>query len=129
MRVFQVPKFARFAEGERITPAKLRQTALAAVNKPDAALGAGLVKQRIARKGQGKSGGYRAILVLKTDRWVLFLHGFAKNDADNIAPKTLKLFKEIAGIYLACTDETLADLVEKGELQEIEDADEEAEEA
>jgi hypothetical protein len=31
----------------------------------DAELGSGLIKQRVSRKGQGKSGGYRTIIALR----------------------------------------------------------------
>jgi hypothetical protein len=46
----------------------------------DAGLGGGLVKQRIARPGQGKRGGYRTILAYRQNDRAIFLFGFAKNE-------------------------------------------------
>jgi hypothetical protein len=122
MRVFLIPKFAKFAKGEAITDAKLLKAAEGAATNPDAVLGGGLVKQRIARQGQGESGGYRSILCLQKDDRAVFLHGFAKSDADNITPKALKVFKEVAALYLGFTDDELSQLVENGELREIDHA-------
>ena len=43
-------------------------------------LGSGLYKIRIKRKYQGKRGGYRTLLILKKDKLLLFVYGFAKNE-------------------------------------------------
>ena len=63
MRVFKTKPFERFARKERIADEDL----CAAVKRAeggvlDADLGGGVIKQRLARKGQGRSGGYRAIV-------------------------------------------------------------------
>jgi hypothetical protein len=45
----------------------------------EADLGGDLLKKRIARPGQGKSGGYRTLVATNRDsRWI-FVYGFAKN--------------------------------------------------
>ena len=63
MQVFKTRWFARFARHELITDASLRQAiARAERGLIDADLGGGLIKQRVARKGQGRSGGYRVIV-------------------------------------------------------------------
>jgi hypothetical protein len=46
----------------------------------DADLGGGVIKQRIARKGGGKSGGFRALILLRAGERAFFVHGFAKSD-------------------------------------------------
>ena len=63
MRVFKNAWFVRFARKERISDAALCD-AVARAEKGliDADLGGGLLKQRVARSGGGKSGGYRALL-------------------------------------------------------------------
>ena len=43
----------------------------------DADLGGGAIKQRIARRGQGRSGGFRAIVLFRWDEWSFFVYGFA----------------------------------------------------
>jgi hypothetical protein len=49
-----------------------------------AQLGGGVIKQRIARQGQGKSSGFRVLIVFKLGALAVFVHGFAKNERDNI---------------------------------------------
>jgi hypothetical protein len=49
----------------------------------DADLGGQIIKQRVARPGQGRRGGFRRLLGFGTDRAV-FLFGFAKNERENI---------------------------------------------
>lgn len=46
----------------------------------DADLGSGLIKQRIARQGRGKSGGYRSILIVRSGERAIFVFAFAKSD-------------------------------------------------
>ena len=50
----------------------------------EADLGGGLLKKRIARAGQGKSGGFRTLVATnKGSRWI-FVYGFPKNARSNI---------------------------------------------
>lgn len=44
--------------------------------------GGGAIKQRIARPGQGKSGGFRTLIVFRASTRAVFVHGFAKNERD-----------------------------------------------
>lgn len=37
----------------------------------DADLGGGVIKQRLARPGQGKSGGYRTFILFQRSYWML----------------------------------------------------------
>jgi hypothetical protein len=50
----------------------------------DADLGGGLIKQRIARPGQGKSGGHRTIIAYKEGKRAVLLYGFPKKDKENL---------------------------------------------
>jgi hypothetical protein len=45
---------------------------------------------------QGKSGGYRTLLVYKQERLALFVYGFAKNERDNISAKELSILRKQA---------------------------------
>jgi hypothetical protein len=42
-------------------------------------LGGGVYKQRIARAGQGKSGGFRTVIFFRAGQRAIFILGFAKN--------------------------------------------------
>ncbi len=61
-----------------------------------AELGKGLYKIRIPKLGQGKSGGFRTIIVYKKAEIAIFVYGFAKTDKDNLDKEELKYFKKFA---------------------------------
>ena len=64
-------------------------------------LGGGVIKQRIARPGQGKSGGFRTLIVFRAGAQAIFVHGFAKNEKDNIGREELPALKRLAAEMLA----------------------------
>ena len=75
----------QFQKREVIDDAALtRAVANAEIGLVDADLGGGLIKQRIARFGQGKRGGYRTIIAYRQGGRAVFLFGFAKNERDNL---------------------------------------------
>jgi hypothetical protein len=55
--------------------------------------GGGVIEQRIARSGQGKSGGFRTVIVFRAGVRAVFVHGFAKNEKDNIEKGELAALK------------------------------------
>jgi hypothetical protein len=59
------------------------------------------IKQRIARPGQGKSGGFRTLIVFRAGTRAIFAHGFAKNEKDNIEREDLAALKRLAAEMLA----------------------------
>lgn len=59
-------------------------------------LGYGLYKVRTPKVGQGKSGSFRTILVLKESDVAIFIYGFSKNEKDNLDSNELKYFKKLA---------------------------------
>jgi hypothetical protein len=66
VRIFKNKPFARFARKARLADPALREAiANAAKGLIDADLGGGVVKQRIARAGGGKSGGFRTIILFR----------------------------------------------------------------
>jgi len=66
LRVFQTKSFARFAIKSGIDDHALCKAVINAENGLiDADLGGGVIKQRVARKGEGKSGGFRTIILFK----------------------------------------------------------------
>ena len=73
----------------------------------DADLGGGMVKQRIAGGNEGKSGGYRSIILFRFGDKAFFVYGFAENKRDNINQEELAGFKALAddnGKYYETTD-------------------------
>ena len=85
----------------------------------EADLGGGVFKKRIARAGEGKSGGYRAIVFFKAGDKTFFVHIFAKSDEDNISPKELKDFKKLAGVVLRMREDEIKKQIKSGYLTEV----------
>ncbi len=85
----------------------------------DADLGGNIIKQRVARKGQGKSGGYRTIIVFKQDDKAFFVYGFAKSERENIDKNEIDVFKQSAKELLELSDQHLQELIENGRLTEV----------
>lgn len=90
MRVFKVRVFARFQRGEGMRDTALcRAVRDAEAGLIDADLGGGLIKQRVARPGKGKRGGYRAIIAYRARDRSVFLFGFAKSAKADLKPDEL----------------------------------------
>lgn len=80
MRVFKTKWFARFAKREQITDKSLCEAIeRAGRDLIDADLGGGLIKQRVARPGKGKSGGYRVIIAYRFKQRAIFLFGLVSS--------------------------------------------------
>lgn len=122
MRTFKTKWLARFARRERIADKSLREAIERAERGLiDADLGGGLIKQRVARQGQGRSGGYRTIVAFRAGERAVFLYGFAKNALGNISPDELLILRKVAENWLAADTARIREEIEVGNLQEIED--------
>ena len=120
MRVFTTKVFARFARKERLDDRRLCEAiGRAERGSVDADLGGDLIKQRIARPGGGRSGGYRTIIAYRTSHRSVFLYGFAKNERGNIDDKELGNLKKLARLYLGFSAEEIAAALKHGELREV----------
>ena len=120
MRIFETKWFARFARKEKIEGGRLREAiARAEQGNIDAELGGNLIKQRVAREGQGRSGGYRAVIAYHTKTRSAFLYGFAKNQLQNISADDLEDIKRTAKRFLSMNDEELEKAVAASELIEV----------
>jgi hypothetical protein len=123
VRVYTTKAFGRFQRKERIADASLRDAVdRAAKGLIDADLGGGIVKQRVARPGQGRSGGYRTIIAFRTSGRAVFLFGFAKNSQANIDDATLAMWQLIGADLLAASSKTITKAIANGELIEVPDA-------
>jgi len=87
----------------------------------DADLGGGVIKQRVARPGTGKSGGYRTLILFRQGDRAIFAFGFAKSAQANISKAYLALLRDAATEALEWNDEELDRLVVSGTLVEIDD--------
>ena len=85
----------------------------------DADLGGHVIKQRVARPGQGRSGGYRTLVAFQTATRAVFLHGFAKNERDNISDDELRMLRKAAGEVLGWSDKEVAKLLDAGKWTEV----------
>ena len=120
MRIFKTRWFTRFARGERITDGGLSQAiARAEQGLIDADLGGGVIKQRVARPGQGRSSGYRLLIAYRAKHRAVFLYGFAKRERENIDPDELVTLREIAAKWLAADAKHIAQALNEGVLQEV----------
>jgi len=86
----------------------------------DADLGGGVIKQRIARPGKGKSGSFRTMAVYKRGTRAIFVHGFAKSDRANIRADELAALKTLAEHLLGYDAKALGRAVSAGALVEVE---------
>lgn len=90
MRVFKTRDFARFARKEGIDDERLCEAIERAERGLiDADLGGGVIKQRVARPGKGRSGGYRTLIAYRNEARAVFVYGFAKSAKDNVSPAEL----------------------------------------
>jgi hypothetical protein len=120
MRVFKSKWFVRFARKERITDAQLLKTVEnAEKGLIDADYGGGVIKQRIARPGAGKSGGYRSIVYFRKGERAFFAFGFAKNEQDNIDESDERDFKDLAKVFLSLSETELKKLIDSGKWTEV----------
>jgi len=122
VRIFKNTWFTRFADKEGITDGELREM----VNKleegqADADLGGGVFKVRVARPGEGKSGGYRVIVFFRSEERTFYQYAFPKSSRGNINQKELRSYKRMAKIRFAMSDSELAVAINAGEFIEIEE--------
>jgi len=122
VRVFKTKWFVRFARRQSISDAMLLDAiALADQGLIEADLGGDVIKQRVARAGEGKRGGYRVLVFYRRrgDRAV-FLYGFPKNARANVDDDELATLQEQAKAWrttpnaqldVALRDSTLTEIV------------------
>lgn len=120
MRIFQNQWFEKFARKQGIPNAALIE-AVARADRGliDADLGGGVIKQRIARKGEGKSGGYRAVIIYRFGARAVFLFGFAKSDRSSLSAAELVGFREVGAGILKATDDEMERAVSIGRFLEV----------
>ncbi|MBX9644261.1 MAG: type II toxin-antitoxin system RelE/ParE family toxin [Novosphingobium sp.] len=120
IRIYKNRWFAKFASREGISDATL-VAAIDLANRGliDADLGGGLIKQRVAREGGGKSSGYRTLVFFRHEERAIFAFGFAKSDKANLSAAELKVYRQAAKIVLALTQAQIDTEVSEERLFEV----------
>lgn len=120
MRVFKTKPFARFASRQRIADEMLCVIVQRAEGGLiDADLGGGVIKQRLARKGEGRSGGFRNMILFRSGDKAFFVYGFPKSGRDDIRRNELQAFRKLAGEMLGLDDRALAAAKTNGTIMEV----------
>jgi hypothetical protein len=78
-----------------------------------------LIKQRVARRGKGRSGGYRMLVAYRMKNRAVFLYGFAKSERANISADESLTAREIASSWLTADSRKITSAIAEGELQEV----------
>lgn len=120
LRIFKTKTFARFARKAGIgdaAPCKVASEVERGLI--DADLGGGVVKQRVARAGKGKSGGFRVVILYRRGTHAFFVYGFAKNERANITQDELAALRELASEMLAYGAVEIASAIASGPLIEV----------
>jgi hypothetical protein len=121
VRVYKTQWFARFARKEHILDERLVEAIRRAdQGLIDADLGGHVIKQWVARPGQGRSGGYRVLVAFRIKDLAVFLYGFAKNERDNIDADELATLREVAAAWMS-SDENIKRDLKVGLLTEVKD--------
>jgi hypothetical protein len=121
VRIFKIPWFARFAAKERITDNELKAIVNEALEggQAEANLGGGVYKVRVARPGEGKSGGYRVIVFFRSEFRTFFVYAFEKSNRANIGQGEERAFKKDAKVDLSLTDAEIAARIARETLIEV----------
>ena len=120
MRILMTKWFRRFARKEHLADEMLLDAVRRAERgQIDADLGGGVIKQRVARRGQGRSGGYRTLLLYRSRSRAIFAFGFAKSRKADLEPDELEAYRELAKAYLAQAERAIDKYVADGILTEL----------
>ncbi|WP_281040952.1 type II toxin-antitoxin system RelE/ParE family toxin [Rhizobium sp. BK068] len=120
MRVLKDLEFEDWAGEYNVTDAMLCDAAKEIeAGLVDARLGGFLLKKRVAAPGRGKRGSYRTIVGHRQGDRLIFVHGFAKNETDNITKKEKEALRKLCDVYMLADDKKLAEMIEMKQILEI----------
>ena len=119
MHIFKTKTLAKFTRQHGISDASLVEAVQRAMRGLiDADIGGQIIKQRVARPGHGKRGGFRMLIGFGPDRAV-YLFAFAKNERENISSGELLSLREIAATFLKASSREIAKALNDGTLIEV----------
>ena len=120
MRIYKTKWLGRFARRELIKDDDLSEAIRRAERGLiDAELGGNIIKQRVARTSQGRSGGFRMLVAYRSGDRAVFLYGFAKSERENIGLDELQTLRDVGAAWLAADARTMAKAIEANALQEV----------
>ncbi|MCF6776230.1 type II toxin-antitoxin system RelE/ParE family toxin [Thiotrichales bacterium 19X7-9] len=120
MKIFKNKWFDRFCKKQNITDKKLLKLISNIENgKIDVDYGGFVIKQRLARDNQGKSGGYRNIILYRSGDKAFFVYGYAKKDKDNLNNEEVSAFREMATELLKLSEDNINKLIKQSKLIEV----------
>jgi len=108
LRVFAFKDVVRFARKFHIPDDGIWDVVL---SKPDADLGGGLYKYRIARPGEGSRGGGRVLIALKIGSRAILMFAWEKKDMENINKAELRAFRMLAKSYATLSERQIGMLL------------------
>jgi hypothetical protein len=120
MTIYQTREFNRWARKQGLPNAALCKAATEMANGLyEADMGGNLLKKRIARPGQGKSGGFRTLVATNRGNLWFFVYGFAKNERSNIDQNEEAALKKLAAVLLTLKPTALSQALAAEELIEV----------
>ena len=72
-------------------------------------------------QGQGKSSGYRTIVVYRERKRAIFLYGFAKNEKENVTSKELYFFQKLGSDLLKLSQSQIEKAIKDKVLFDLEE--------
>lgn len=120
MAFYKTKLFAQWGRKQSVSDLMLcRAVAEIVAGLYEADLGGRLLKKRVARPGEGKSGGYRTpVATNRADRWI-FIYGFGKNVRANIGRDELEALKKLSACLLGMTSRQMAAALAVQEILEV----------
>jgi hypothetical protein len=120
LRIFRTKSFGRFQRKERISDRALHDAiGRAERGLIDADLGHGLIKQRVARPGEGRSGGFRTVIAYRVGVRAFFLFGFAKSGQANLSKADERDLRDFGALLLALDARGIETMIVGRELTEV----------
>ena len=120
LRVLKDLEFDDWAAEYRVTDAMLCNAAREIdAGLIDARLGGFLLKKRVAASGRGKRGSYRTIVGYRQADRLIFIHGFAKNETENITKKEKEALRKLCDVYMQADNNKLSEMIKKKLILEI----------
>lgn len=122
MKVYKTREFARLCRKAGVADLDLCEAAdRAEKGLVDASIGKFLIKQRIARRNEGRSGGFRTIVFHRHGERAVFLHLFAKNERSNLTRAEEDAYRDIAKELADLRTDQIGALVDRQKWVEIDD--------
>jgi hypothetical protein len=119
LRIFATKSFRRFQRKEGIADRSLSEAiSRAERGLIDADLGHGLIKQRVARPGEGRRGGFRTVIAYRVGERAVFLFGFAKSDQANLSKADERDLKDYGALLLSLDARGIDKMIAGHELTE-----------